>query len=326
VLLLALGLLAAACGSDQVASGSRTTDLAGTNASTSTISGRSGASGAGGEGTAPGASGFPVTVAAANGPVTLKEAPRRIVSLSASATESLFAIDAGDQVKAVDDHSNYPPGVPTSSLSAYQPNVEAITAYDPDLVVASDDIGELVAGLTKVGIPVALQPAPKTIDDAYGQIRQLGQLTGHTAEADKLVASMQQRISRAAAAVPKGTKPLTYYHELDNTYYSVASKAFIGQIYALAGLVSIADTADKSGTGYPQLSSEYIVSADPDLIFLADTKCCGQSAETVRARPGWSKMRAVTGNHVVALDDDIASRWGPRIVDLLRQVIQAVKG
>jgi iron complex transport system substrate-binding protein len=117
---------------------------------------------------------------------------------------------------------------------------------------------------------------------------------------------------------------MSFYHELDDTYYSVTSSTFIGQLYELVGLRNIADSAKGAGGGYPQLSGEYIIEADPDLIFLADTKCCGQSQATVAARPGWDRIAAVERGNVVPLDDDVASRWGPRVVDLLQRIGRAV--
>ena len=115
----------------------------------------------------------------------------------------------------------------------------------------------------------------------------------------------------------------SYYYELDDTYYSVTSNTFVGQLMSSLGLVSIADGVAE-GNDYPQLNIETIVSSDPDYIFLADTLCCAQTAETVAARPGWSEMTAVLENRIVELDDDIASRWGPRVVDLLTTVANAI--
>lgn len=269
-------------------------------------------------------SGFPVTLDAPNGPVTLKEQPLAIVSLSAPATESLFAIGAGDQVVAVDATSNYPKDAPITDLSGYEPNIEAIAVYEPDLVIASDDLGDLVSSLGKLSIPVLLQPAATSIEDTYAQIEQLGDATGHRDEAEEVVDGMRTEIAEIVASVPGSAETLSYFHELDSTYFSVTSETFIGQVYALLGLENIADAAPKAGTGYPQLSEEYIIDADPDLIFLADTKCCDQDAETVAGRPGWDQIKAVQDGHVVELDDDIASRWGPRIVDFLRRVADEV--
>ena len=265
------------------------------------------------------ASGFPVTLTTPAGKVDLRQQPKRLVSLSPTATEMLFAIKAGGQVVAVDSNSNYPAEAPKTDLSAYQPNLEAIAGYKPDLVVFSDDPGELAAGLGKLGIPALQQPAATSLDDTYAQIDQLGKATGHTAEAVQLAAGMRTEIQKVASA-GRPERRLTYYHELDKSLYTATSKTFIGQLYRQLGLDNIADAADKNGSGYPQLSAEYIVKADPDLIFLADTKCCGQSARTVAERAGWDQVGAVSGGAVVELDDDIASRWGPRVVDFLKTI------
>ncbi|MPZ70777.1 MAG: ABC transporter substrate-binding protein [Actinobacteria bacterium] len=267
---------------------------------------------------------FPVTLDAPNGSLTIEAEPEAIVSLSSPATESLFAIGAGDQVIAADETSNYPPEAPTTDLSGYQPNIEAIAGYGPDLVIASDDLGDLVASLEKLSIPVLLQPAATSLDDTFAQIEQLGEATGHVEEAEALVDEMTSEIDGIVADAPELDEPLTYFHELDTTYFTVTSATFIGGIYDLLGLENIADEAPKAGTGYPQLSEEFIIDADPDLIFLADTKCCDQDGAVVAARPGWDQIAAVQNDQVIELDDDIASRWGPRVVDFLRIVADAV--
>lgn len=267
---------------------------------------------------------FPVQLETTEGPVTIKAEPVRIVSLSPTATEMLFAIDSGKQVKAVDDQSNYPADAPMTDLSGFTPNVEAVVGMNPDLVVVSDAVPELVDGLAKAKVPLLVLPAAETIKDTFAQIELLGKATGHTAAAARVVASMQSEIDTIVAGLPKRTTKPTYYHELDDTLYSATSKTFIGSLYSLAGLTNIADAADKDGSGYPQLSQEYLVNANPDLIFLGDTKCCGQSKATVGARPGWSKLKAVSSGSVIELDDDIAARWGPRIVEFLRAVADAV--
>jgi iron complex transport system substrate-binding protein len=263
--------------------------------------------------------GFPVTLETPGGKVTIDRQPTRIVSMSPTATEMLFAIGAGGQVVAVDSNSNYPGEVPKTDLSAYQPNLEAIAGYKPDLVVYSDDPGELAAGLAKLSIPALRQPAATSLDDTYAQLDQLGRATGHAAEAGRVAATMRAEIDKVRAA-GRPERHLTYYHELDKNLYSATSRTFIGQLYSLLGMENIADAADKQASGYPQLSAEYIIKADPDLIFLADTKCCGQSARTVAARDGWDQITAVKEGGVVELDDDVASRWGPRVVEFLKTV------
>ena len=247
--------------------------------------------------------------------------PERIVSLSPTATETLFAIGAGEQVVAVDDQSTYPEEAPRTDLSGYQPNVEAIAAEDPELVVLSNDIDGVVAGLEALDIEVLLQPAATDLPDVYEQIEQLGQVTGHVDEAEELTASMRREIGELEQTRPD--EPLTYYYELDPTFYSVTSNTFVGKLLGLANLDNIADAAQSDVGDSPQLSSEFIVQADPDLIILADTKCCDQDAAALAERPGWDALTAGQGDGVVELDDDIASRWGPRIVDLLRTVLEA---
>jgi iron complex transport system substrate-binding protein len=273
-------------------------------------------------GTSAPAATYPVTV----GNLTLDKRPEKIVSLSPSATEMLFAIGAGSQVTAADDNSNYPPEAPKSELSGFQPNAEAIAAKSPDLVVISNDTNKVVDQLATLKIPVYLAASAVTLDDTYKQLTDLGALSGHPTEAADTVQRMKDDIAKLVKDVPQRATKLTYYYELDPTLYSVTSKTFIGALFSLAGLENVADASDPDGKkgGYPQLSAEALVKSDPDLIFLADTKCCQQSLETVRARTGWANITAVKNGNVIALDDDIASRWGPRVVDLVKAITDAV--
>lgn len=249
----------------------------------------------------------------------------KIVSLSPTATEMLYAIGAGDQVVAVDSLSTYPAEVApkVTKISAYEPSAEAILAYEPDVVLISNDMNKITEQLTTADpeIQVWTGAAAASLDDVYTQITQLGELTGRADAAEDVIDEMKERID---AAVPDEMPLVAFstYYELDNTYYSITSNTFVGALLSQFGLKSIADGVEE-GNDYPQLSAEAIVAADPAVIFLADTKCCQQSAETVAARPGWDGLSAVKNNLVVELDDDIASRWGPRIVDLIEQIASA---
>jgi iron complex transport system substrate-binding protein len=272
---------------------------------------------------------FPVTLTAANGPVKIKAKPGRIVSLAPTATEDLYAVGAGPQVVAVDDDSDYPANAPVTKLSGLTPNLEAIAKYNPALVIASQNSNGLVSGLGKLGVPVLIEPAAATLIDAYDQIVQIGQATGHAAQAVRTVAAMKSQIAADVKQAGVAHKDLTYYWELsDNPYYSVTSSTFIGQIVGLFGLKNIADAADKaSDGGYPELSEEYIVTAKPQIIFLADNEPAdgAQSPAIVAARPGWSAIPAVKDKEIIPLNDDIASRWGPRLPQLVAQIAQAVE-
>jgi cobalamin transport system substrate-binding protein len=281
---------------------------------------------------ASGASGkssdFPLTLKFADGTFTFKSRPDAIVSLSPTSTEMLYAIGAGPQVKAVDSYSDYPPKAPKTTLSGYDPNVEAIAKYDPDLVIVASDSAGFNTQMAALKIPVIYAPAAANLAQAYAQYGPLGEATGHVAQAKAEVASIKEKIAHIVATTPHAKKGDTYYYELDPTYYSVTSSTFVGQLFQLLGLKSIADSAKgvASSGGYPQLNAEFILKANPTYIFLADTICCKATAASVAARPGWSTLSAVKDRRVVPLNDDIASRWGPRITILLQDAADALEG
>jgi iron complex transport system substrate-binding protein len=265
---------------------------------------------------------YPLTITSGGYSTTINKKPTRIISLSPSATESLFEIGAGKQVLAVDSLSNYPKSAPISDLSAFEPNVEALAALKPDLVVLSVDAMKSMVvkeALEKLKIPVLMEQAPENLGQAYKEIEVLGAVTDHASDAKKVTFKMASLIKSIINRTKKTVK-ITFFHELDNTLYSVTSDTFIGKVYKDFGLVNIADKAAGADSyGYPQLSAEYLVKTDPDIIFLADAEY-GESAATVKARPGYSSITAVAKKNVFALPNDIPSRWGPRLVDFYRFV------
>jgi iron complex transport system substrate-binding protein len=264
---------------------------------------------------------FPVTVDTPTGEVTIEERPERIVSLSPSATEILFAIGAGDQVVAADEFSTYPETAPATDLSGFDPNVEAIAAYEPDLVVIATDSNDLVASLDVLGIPVLLDQAPADVDSGYDGMAALGLATGHADEAAGAVAGMRAAMDEALAAAPQGEE-LRVFHELDETFFSASSHSFIGSVYEQMGAVNIADEADTDATGYPQLTEEAVIDADPQVIVISDQ--ASYTAEDVAARPGWSEVSAVKNGNIVVVDADVSSRWGPRLPQLVEVLAEAL--
>ena len=251
--------------------------------------------------------------------------PHRLISLSPTVTEDLFAIGAGKQVIAVDQDSNYPRRAPRTRLSGVTPNVEAIANYHPDVVLISYNPSGFASQLRKLGIKVVNVPAASNLKGTYREILQLGRLTGHPKGAAAVVHSMKTRLAAIIRSVPASRRHLRVYHELDPTYYTATSKTFIGSVYKLFGFRDIANGADTTGGGYPQLSAEYIIQQNPQIVVLADTKCCQQTAATVAARPGWSTVAAVQHHRVVGVGDDIASRWGPRIVQFAQAVARIAR-
>lgn len=264
---------------------------------------------------------FPVTVTDSTGDVTIEDEPTAIVSLSPTATEMLFAVGAGGQVVAVDEFSDFPAAAPTTDLSGFTPNAEAVLGYDPDLVVVQFDTNDLVAGLTEAGVTVLQLPPAADVADAIGQIETLGAATGNDAEG--VVTQVQTALDDAAAGVGAETER-TYYHEISADLFTATSATFIGDVYGLFGLENIADAADTDATGFPQLSKEYLVEQDPDLVFLACTQLCDVTAESFCAREGLGDLTACADGNVVELDDDVASRWGPRVVDFAQAIAAAL--
>jgi iron complex transport system substrate-binding protein len=272
-----------------------------------------------------------VSLAGASG----SAAPQCIVSLSPTATETLFAIGAGPQVQAVDTDSDYPTtGLPSKRINAFNPSVEAILAIckstathpstKPDLVVISYDANSIQQKLANVGVKVVDQDAATSVANALEQIRQLGTLTGHVAKADALSVSLDATIRADIKSIPPHpSKKITVYYETGtNPYYSLTSQTFVGSLMKSLGLVNIADAdSTTADAGYPELSAEYIISANPKLIFLAGTA----SPASVAKRPGFSKVSAVEYHNVVELNADISSRWGPRLGLLMNQLTSVVK-
>jgi iron complex transport system substrate-binding protein len=263
---------------------------------------------------------FPVTIEGAGGTWVLESAPQRIVSLSPTATEMLFAIGAGDQVVAVDAFSNYPPEAPVTALSGFDPNIEAIVGFEPDLVVISNDANDLIAGLTELDVPVLVSSAPFDIEGGYAIIAELGVASGRIDETAVVIADLRAAIDASLAAAPEVS--LRIYHELDETYFSASSFGFIGAVYAAMGATNIADDADAEGFGFPQLTEEYIVEADPELIVITDQVT--YTPDDVAARPGWQDIAAVQNNNIVVVEADTASRWGPRLPQFISTVAEAL--
>lgn len=319
-LIAAFALLLSACGSSGSKTAAPNTAEAGSGSTTS--------SGAGGTDTSDSAKtpAFPVTVEGGNGEVAIAARPERIVVLSASLTESVFAVGAGKQVVAVDKYSNYPKGVPTTDLSGFKPNVESIAALKPDLVLLSRDSSDIVSALGKVGVAALVLPSAKSLDEVYEQIETVGVATGHRDEATKLASQMRSDVDAQLARLKGVTLPKSFFYEMSDDYKTLTSKTFIGSILAKAGLSNIADGAPDTATPYPQLSAEFILNAKPELVLVAHTDGSTPTIDDLRARPGWDAIPAVSDGKVIFLDTEIASRWGPRVVDLVTEIVDGLVG
>ena len=269
---------------------------------------------------------YPLTISSGGFTTKITKEPKKIISLSPSATEILFSIGADKQVLLVDSLSNYPKRAPKSDISAFEPNVEAIVGKKPDLVVLSVDAvksKEIRKALIKLKVPVLMEKAPTNLSDVYAEIKVLGRVTNKQARATALTKKMAADI-KSILATSKKSSGIRVFHELDETYYSVTSDTFIGRVYKDFGVINVADAAAGADSyGYPQLSAEYLLKSDPQVIFLSDAQD-GVTTESVAKRAGWSQISAVKNNKVFALTADIPSRWGPRLVDFYREIAKAL--
>ncbi len=265
--------------------------------------------------TVAGTSDFPLSVEDSAGrQVSLDGPPSAIVSLSAGHTEMLYAIGAGDQVIAADGYSDCPAAAADlPHLDAFSPSVESIVALEPDLVIIFFDPGGLVEALESAGVRSLVLEAPDSVDAVFDQMELLGEVTGHPEGASDAVAGMRGRIDAIVNEIADVREGPTFFHEIDNTFFTAGPGSFIADLYATLKARNIAEA---TGEAYPQMSAEAIIAADPQVIILADEDA-GESAETVAKRPGWSGIAAVKDGRVHAVDPDVVSRPGPRLVEAL---------
>ena len=252
--------------------------------------------------------------------VKLAGPAQKIVSLAPSNTEILFAIGAGKQVIGRDDLSDYPAEVKTlpsvGGLDKY--NTEQLVALKPDLVLMAEiNSADQVKQLEALGLTVFYLNNPKTIEDMYANLELVAKLTGHEADTSTLIASLKNRVAAVDGKIKPGTPRPVVLYELDSTDpskpYTVGPGTFVDQLILRAGgqdMTTVAGITD----AYPQVSVEQIVKTDPDMIILGDSMW-GVTVESVGQRPGWGKLKAVTGQQVFPFDDNTVSRPGPRLVD-----------
>ena len=225
-----------------------------------------------------------------DGAVRIPSRPTHILCLSASATQMLYAIGAGEQVVGVDRYSSYPADAPRTKFTGAETSAEAYLSLKPDLVIVAYESGRVVQQLRLLKIPVLVLPPATTFADVDGQLAELGAATGHAAGTRSAESVLRHDLSSAERAVGAAARGETYYVELDTTYYTATSKTFIGAEFSLFGMTNIVDAAGRTTT-YPQISAEYVLKENPDYVFLADTVCCHQDARLFGHRPGFRPWR-----------------------------------
>jgi iron complex transport system substrate-binding protein len=259
--------------------------------------------------------------------VTLPGPAQKVVSMAPSNTEILFAIGASSQVVGRDEFSDYPAeakSLPSIGGSMGQYSYEQVAALKPDLVLASEiNTPEQVKALEDLGLTVYYLSNPKSLEDLYANLVTVARLTGHESEAAALVDSLKARVKAVDDTLAGvADRPVVFY-EIDasdpNKPYTTGPGTFIDLLIARAGGMNLPGLTD----AYPQVSLEQIVLANPAIILLGDA-LYGTTPESVAGRPGWSKIAAVTDNRVLPFDDNLVSRPGPRLVDGLEALAQAI--
>lgn len=241
--------------------------------------------------------------------ITLEAPASQIVSHSPAATEILFAIGAGDQVVAVDEYSNYPAEVASLPQVGYAtPDAEQDLGYEPDLVIFGSQQGDSLDHFRGLDIRVAMLAAPPDIEGVYEHIRLLGTLTGHEEGAESVIAGMEAQMEEVATAIADVEEGPLVFWELTEDLYTVSPNSFIG---AALEFLKVRNVAEGVEGDYPQMSSEAIVEADPDVILMADATFVDPA--TVPQRAGWAEMTAVVEGKIYPVDGDVMSRPGPRI-------------
>ncbi len=282
-------------------------------------------------GCAPAATPAPAGITLTDGlgrTVVMKEAAQRIISLAPSNTEILFAIGAGSQMVGRDALSDYPKEAAnvTDIGSAYEAlNTEMIVSLKPDLIIAAEiNTAEQVKALEDLGLTVYYLKNPNTLEEMYANLEIMAQLTGREKEAAALIESLKARVAAVDEKIMPLSSRISIFYEIDGTDpakpYTAGKGTFLTLLIERAGGYNIAADID----GYPQLSLEQVVAADPMFILLGDA-VYGVTPESVAARPGWENLSAVKNGQVVPVDDNLLSRPGPRLVDGLEALAKLLR-
>jgi len=261
-------------------------------------------------------------------PVVLNGTAQRIISMAPSVTEILFAVGAGGQVVGRDQFSDYPAETAnvTDIGATYEAlNTELIVSLKPDLILAAEiNSPEQVQALENLGLTVYYLKNPVTIEEMYGDMEFLAQLTGHEAEAAAAIDALKVRVAAVDEKILPLSSRFSVFYEVDGTDpakpFTAGKGTFITLLIERAGGFNIASDIE----GYPQLSLEQVVAADPNFIILGDAKW-GTTPESIAQRAGWANLSAVTSGQVIPFNDDLVSRPGPRLVEGLEELAKLLR-
>lgn len=259
--------------------------------------------------------------------ITIDEVPERIVSHVPGITEMLFALGLGERVVGVSDYCDYPEEASSkpSVGNYFDPSIESIVALEPDLVL-TDGNSEGIIQLDELSPPINYMViAPTDIDGILEDLELLGEVTGSEEEAEELIEDMQDSIAQVLALVEGAPQPRVLYiiDATDLTFpWTAGPGSFIDAFITMAGGENIAAQAEGS---WVQLSIEEIVNADPEVIILpAKHGTAFTSPETLVEHSVWQETTAVKEGQLFTINDDLVSRYGPRVVQGLEELARII--
>ncbi|WP_336046095.1 ABC transporter substrate-binding protein [Solibacillus ferritrahens] len=266
---------------------------------------------------------FPVTVTdALNKEVTVEKAPERIISLIPSNTEILFGLGLNEQIIGVSDNDNYPEEAQTKEkVGGMEFNLEQLIALQPDLVVAHESglysfNEEGIAQLESVGIPVFVVKNTTTFEETYTTIEQIGQLTGKTAEATEMIASIQKGIQDIEVKVADlEEKSVFIVVGTEPDLYAAGQETFINEMLEVLNVENAVQEL-----GWPMYSSEQFVDSNPDEVIVTYEN----DYDSIVNNSAYAEMDAIKNGNVHVVDGDTTSRQGPRIVEGIESLGEAI--
>lgn len=250
--------------------------------------------------------------------VALAQSPQRIVSVLPSLSETVCALGRCARLVGVDRYSNFPETVRRLPKvgGGLDPNVEAIVALRPDLVLLATS-SPAAARLESLGLKVvALEP--KRHADARRVMLQLGQLLGVPGAAG-MWAGIEAEVDAAARTLPAAARGKKVYFEVNNGPYAASAESFIGETLTRLGVANI--VPGEMGP-FPKINPEFVVRANPDLIMVGDANFAG-----MQQRPGWARMQAINRGRVCVFPpgvSDVMVRPGPRMGEAARAMVQCL--
>lgn len=251
----------------------------------------------------------------------------RVASLAPSITEIVCALGAAGQLVGRSTACDYPPDTIARLPIVGEfgvPSMERLLSTRPDLVLFTDLADETVsARLTGAGLrPVRVQCT--RLADVPGAIRTIGSLLSRDAIAARLAETMESRIENFRRAIPPPEKrPRVLILIWNDPLTAAGNRSFLTELITLAGGRNVADTIQRD---YFQVSGEWVLSQNPDVIFCFFMSSAIPARDMIMSQPGWGSVNAVRSGRVYAgMDNNLVLRPGPRMIEGIEAIQQRLQ-